>query len=73
MFKIIFGFFGFLISLFALVFWVWCIIDIVKGEFKSDTDKIVWLLLVILLPFIGSVLYVTLGRRQKVESLDEFI
>ncbi|MCK5705304.1 MAG: PLDc N-terminal domain-containing protein, partial [Cyclobacteriaceae bacterium] len=29
-------------------------------------DKIVWILLIILLPVLGAILYLTIGRKQKV-------
>lgn len=52
---------------FVLVFgcWLWSLIDILKGEF-SGFNKIIWLLLVIFIPFLGMVLYLIVGRKQKI-------
>lgn len=71
--KFIFAFFSMIIGLLCTLFWIWCIIDIVTGEFKKDTERILWLLIVILLPFIGSLLYVTIGRKQRLYSNDEYV
>ncbi|MBK9254258.1 MAG: PLDc_N domain-containing protein [Saprospiraceae bacterium] len=51
----------FLIFLFP----VWAIIDIVTSEFKGN-DKIIWLLIVLFLPFAGAIIYLLIGRKQKV-------
>ncbi|WP_258099685.1 PLD nuclease N-terminal domain-containing protein [Marinoscillum pacificum] len=61
LFFILFGFF-----LFAI--WVWTIIDIIKSEFKDNNEKILWVVLVILLPFIGTVLYFAIGSKNRVPS-----
>lgn len=41
------------------------LVDILRSEFKEPNNKIVWLLVAILLPFIGSLLYFLIGRGQK--------
>lgn len=40
--------------------------DIVKSRFREDTTKIIWILLVIFLPFIGTILYFVIGREQRI-------
>lgn len=45
----------------CLVFWIYVIIDIVRGGFKSEGDKIVWLVLVLFVFVIGMVLYYLIG------------
>lgn len=69
----IFGLFSLAFCLGATLLWVWSVIDIVKGEFKSSTDKIVWLLLVLLVPVLGVILYLILGRNQKTDKLEDFV
>lgn len=41
------------------------LIDILRSEFAQPNNKIVWVLVVILLPFIGSLIYFLIGRGQK--------
>lgn len=40
------------------------LIDIVKSRFE-DNNKIIWVLIVLLLPFLGSIVYFIVGRKQK--------
>jgi hypothetical protein len=60
-------FFFWLVGIAAFVFWLWVLIDILKSEF-TGSNKIVWLLAVILLPLLGAVLYWFIGREQKVRD-----
>lgn len=39
--------------------------DILKSKFESDNDKLIWVLLVILVPVIGPLLYISIGKKQK--------
>ena len=51
------GIFGFLIAILGTIFWLWVLIDCVKKTFKSDAEKIVWVLVLILLGLLGAVIY----------------
>ncbi|HEY6915967.1 MAG TPA: PLDc N-terminal domain-containing protein [Paludibacter sp.] len=42
------------------------IIDVLKSRFETATDKLIWFL-VLLLPLIGPILYVFIGRKQKLK------
>jgi hypothetical protein len=56
-----------LIIMFLALFLLWLvtIIDIVRSKFTSDTDKIIWFIFVMLVPPIGILLYLIIGRHQK--------
>ncbi len=59
------------IVIFAIVLflvWLVTIIDIVRSDFKKDTDKIVWFLFVLMIPPLGPLLYLFIGRFQKTEA-----
>lgn len=71
--KFLFFMFSMSIALVCLAFWVFCIIEIVRSEFKSTNDKIIWLILVLWLPVLGSLLYIGIGRKNRMESLDDFV
>ena len=53
----------FLVSIGLLIY---CLIDILKNKFVQN-DKIVWLLVVILLPILGSLLYLFIGKKKKLK------
>ena len=61
-----------LIILFVLFLPVWLIalVDVLRSEF-TGSNKIVWLIVVILLPFVGPIAYFFIGRKQKVKKVKE--
>jgi hypothetical protein len=50
-----------------LVFWIMMLVDAATRKFKNGTDKIVWVLVVIFVTFIGSLIYyfVVFNKDQK--------
>ncbi|NVK83729.1 MAG: PLDc N-terminal domain-containing protein [Cytophagia bacterium] len=57
--AIIFYLIPFLIVVSALV-------DILRNEFDPHQNKVIWVIVVILVPVIGSILYWIIGRNQRV-------
>lgn len=47
--------------------WLWALIDILKNDFRGS-NKIIWLLVLIFLPPLGLLLYIFVGRGQKISS-----
>lgn len=54
-----------LIGLLCLALWIFALVDIVQSRFRQDTTRIVWILIVIFLPVIGTILYYLIGREQR--------
>jgi hypothetical protein len=50
------------------IFWVIAIIDLVQRQFQDQTNKIVWALVILLIPFLGSLLYLLVGRKGGVKG-----
>ena len=48
-----------IISLIALAipFWAWSIFDITRSRFKHPNKKLLWLFIILILNFIGSIIY----------------
>ncbi|WP_431844413.1 PLDc N-terminal domain-containing protein [Pedobacter anseongensis] len=44
---------------------IYCIIDIIRSDFKESNTKLLFLILVGVLPFIGSVAYLFLKRNYS--------
>jgi TM2 domain-containing membrane protein YozV len=59
------------IGVFAL--WIWSIVDILRSDFKKESDKIVWLVLVVGLHLLGSLLYLLIGTKQKVQPMEDVV
>ena len=53
------------IILLPSVLWIFALIDILKSNFKDSTNKIIWVLIVLLLPVLGFILYFIFGGQQK--------
>jgi len=49
----------------VLLFPLWTLVDVLKGEF-SRNNQIIWVMVIIFLPLLGSIIYVARGRGQKV-------
>lgn len=56
----------FFVAGFAL--WVRAIVDIIESEFEGSNMKLVWLLVVLLMPVLGTILYMTKGDKMKMPS-----
>ncbi len=54
-----------LIFLIPFVLFIWALVDILKSEFQDENNKIIWVVVVLLLPLLGAILYFFIGRKQK--------
>ena len=45
------------LAVFLYVFWIIMIIDCAKRNFKGDSEKVVWILVIVLLGFLGAAIY----------------
>jgi predicted permease len=50
----------------TLILPILAISDIVKGDFRNPTDKLIWVLIVLLMPIVGSMIYFWVGKGQKI-------
>jgi len=58
-------FIGFAIPVLAIVLLIWALVDILKSEF-TGSNKLIWVVVVLLLPLLGSILYFVIGTKQKI-------
>ncbi len=59
-FALLTGLIGIIIWVLLFVLWIFMLIDCIKRNFKSDTEKIVWILVIILTVHIfaiGAIIY----------------
>ena len=63
------GLFAFLImgaiGLACFAFWLWMLVHAITNKGIADTEKIVWVIVIILLPFLGSLIYFFVGRPKS--------
>ena len=53
-----------IIGLACFAFWLWMLIHAITNKGLNDTEKVLWVILVIFLPFLGSIIYFFLGRPK---------
>ena len=53
-------------GLLGTAFWLYALIDILRSRFRNDSNKIICVLVVILLQFLGAIIYLAVGRNQKI-------
>lgn len=58
------GFIAIIIGIILLLIWIWAVIDILKRP-MNGLMKLIWIALVIFLPFIGVILYLFFGRTTS--------
>jgi len=57
---------GIFIFLAVCFLWIIALIDILRSNFQGN-NKLVWVLVVIFFPFLGSILYFIIGRSRKIK------
>lgn len=59
------GILEFFVLLAVLVLWVWAVVDLLKRDlFGPELTK--WLVIVLIFPIVGFILYFSLGRKNRV-------
>ena len=53
------------IIVFIVLFPLIALISVLTSEFQGN-DKIMWVLIIIFLPFLGSLLYFLIGRNRRI-------
>lgn len=48
----------------CFAFWLWMLVHAITNKGLADGEKVVWVLVIIFLPFIGSILYFFIGRPR---------
>ena len=54
---------NYLLSVIWFILWIVALVDCIKS---SNPNKVVWIIVIILLPFLGSILYLALGRTRTI-------
>ena len=54
-----------IVGILTVALWLFGLMDILKHEF-TGSNKIIWLVLVFFIPILGSILYFSIGRQQRI-------
>jgi hypothetical protein len=52
------------IGLLLFAFWIWMLIDAIQNKGLTDGEKVGWVLVIVLLHFLGGLLYFFIGRPK---------
>jgi uncharacterized membrane protein len=53
---------NYVISVLWFVLWIVALVDCIRG---NSPNKVVWIIVIILLPFLGSILYFIFGKSAR--------
>lgn len=59
------GILGYAIIALVLSLWIWAVVDLLKRDL-SGANLTKWLMIVIIFPVVGFILYFSLGRKNRV-------
>jgi phospholipase D-like protein len=63
--EILFLLFLLPLGLLTFAFWVWMLVDAAQNRGLDQNEKIVWILVVALLHFLGALIYFFAGRPKR--------
>ena len=48
------------------ILWIIALIDVLRSDFKDSINKLIWVIVILLFPIVGALIYFVLGRSQKI-------
>jgi len=57
------------IAVLATIFWLWVLLDCLTKESSEGNDKIAWVLFILLVPFLGALIYYFVRRPERVKAV----
>ena len=58
-----------IVAILVLIFWIWMLVDCAKRKFKNDVEKIIWIIVIVLLHWIGSLVYFIVIKSLNPQGL----
>lgn len=58
-----------LIWLIAVAFWIWMLVDCAQRRFRSNTEKIIWIVVIALGTWLGALVYLIVIKATNPEGL----
>lgn len=62
------GIFGIILAIVLFIMVIWAVVDIFSKPYPLP-KKLVWLLVIFFIPYIGAILYFVMGRKDTVSDL----
>lgn len=64
-FGLLFGLIIFALSIIGFIFWILMLVDCIKRKFKEETEKIIWILVLVFTGVIGALIYYFVVKKKK--------
>ena len=55
-----------MLKLLGILIYAYTIYDVVTSRFSNSNDRLIWILVVILLPILGTILWFLVGRNKRI-------
>jgi NADH:ubiquinone oxidoreductase subunit 6 (subunit J) len=53
------------VIIWLFIFWIMMVVDAATRKFKSDADKIIWVLIIIFLQILGAIIYYFVIKKNS--------
>lgn len=54
-----------LLSLIYGILWIYCLIDILRSDFKDSNMKLIWIVVILFAQVVGPIAYLIMGNSTK--------
>lgn len=54
-----------LISIAYFILWVYCLVDVIRSDFKDSNMKLIWVVILLFAHGLGPIAYLILGKGSK--------
>jgi H+/gluconate symporter-like permease len=51
--------------------WLGALIDLLRSNFEDSITKLIWLVVIVFIPVLGAILYLFIGRKQKINTINQ--
>ncbi len=59
------------VAILATIFWLWVLVDCLTKESAQGNDKVAWTLFILLVPFIGALVYYFVRRPERIKEASQ--
>ncbi|GMQ25567.1 hypothetical protein Aoki45_22490 [Algoriphagus sp. oki45] len=55
-----------MLKILGFIVYAFTIYDVVTSRFANSNDKLIWILIVLLLPLLGTIVWFAIGRNKRI-------
>lgn len=63
------GFFFLLLGLLYFVLWIYCLVDVLRSDFKDPNMKLIWTVILLFAQVVGPLAYLAIGKSTKISAI----